>query len=103
MSTKELRCRMYTYIVNALRYHPSVLWSGVNIMAFCQPFQGSRQRGVTLVLSNLLKQWFPHKIEVHLLKEEGNKLAEDGNFHLAIEKYSKAIITGGLLVLLKIT
>lgn len=38
-------------------------------------------------------------MEVHLLKEEGNQLAEEGKFQLAIEKYSKAMMTGGQPVL----
>ena len=65
-------------------------------LLFCL-FQGTRHRGITLVLSNLLKQWFPHKLEVHLLKEEGNRLAEEGKFQMAIEIYTKAMMTGEFL------
>lgn len=36
-------------------------------------------------------------MEVHLLKEEGNQLAEEGKFELAIEKYSKAMTIGEFL------
>ena len=73
--------------------------NGIDSEVWTSLFQGSRQRGVTLILSNLLKQWFPHKLEVHLLKEEGNRLAEMGKFAMAIEKYTKAMTIGELLVL----
>ena len=33
-------------------------------------------------------------MEAHLLKEEGNRLAEEGKHELAIEIYSKAMTIG---------
>lgn len=46
------------------------------------------------MLSNVLLQWFPHKTKVHQLKEEGNKLAAEGKYELAIQKYTEAMLTG---------
>lgn len=52
------------------------------------------ERKPTLVLQNAFLKWYPRWAECCKHREEGNKFAQEGDFPLAVQWYSKALETG---------